>query len=101
MTRKSATAARKTRSRDERLEARVSRAQKRLLERAAELQGRTLNDFVIGSAQEAALRAIEGDRVIRLDARDSRAFAEALLDPPEPTEKLRAAARRYLENAKR
>lgn len=36
-----------TKPRDERLEARVSRDQKALFQRAAELQGRTLTDFVV------------------------------------------------------
>jgi hypothetical protein len=35
--------------------------------------------------------------VIRLNAKDSRAFAEALLNPREPNERLRAAVRRYRE----
>lgn len=35
-------------------------------------------------------------RIIRLNAKDSRAFADALLNPREPNARLRAAARRYL-----
>jgi uncharacterized protein (DUF1778 family) len=83
--------------RRERLEARISREQKRLFQRAADLQGRTLTDFVVSSAQEAAVRTIGEMQIIRLNAEDSRAFAEALLNPREPTERLRAAARRYRE----
>jgi uncharacterized protein (DUF1778 family) len=83
------------RIRAERLEARISREQKRLLQRAAELQGRTLTDFVVSSAHEAAVRTIGEMQIIRLSADDSRAFAEALLNPREPNERLRAAARRY------
>jgi len=81
----------------ERLEARVSRDQKALFQRAAELQGRTLTDFVVSSLQEAAVRTIEEVQIIRLSAADSRAFADALLHPRTPNEKLRAAARRYME----
>jgi uncharacterized protein (DUF1778 family) len=44
--------------RDERLEARVSRDQKALFQRA-ELQGRTLTGFVIASVHGAAVRVIE------------------------------------------
>jgi uncharacterized protein (DUF1778 family) len=79
------------------LEARISAEQKALFRRAAELQGRTLTDFVVSSAQEAAIRTIEDFRTVRLNAAESRAFAEALLNPREPTERLRAAARRYLD----
>ena len=79
----------------ERLEARVSAEQKALLQRAADLQGRTLSDFIIGSAQRAAEEIIREHTVITLTAQDSRAFVEALLNPPAPNERLRAAAARY------
>jgi len=87
----------KTRARNERLEARISREQKTLFQRAARLQGRSLTDFVISSVQDAAVRTIETMEIIRLDADESRAFAKALLNPREPTRQLRAAARRYIE----
>lgn len=89
------------RRRDERLEARVSHEQKVLFQRAAELQGRSLTDFVVASVHEAAVRAVEEGRTIRLGIEASRAFAEALLNPREPTAKLRAAARRYLQSTGR
>lgn len=87
--------------RSERLEARVSADQKQLFQRAAELQGRTLTDFVIASVHEAAVRALDEAQTIRLTQRESRAFAEALLNPREPSPRLRQAARRYLDAAGR
>jgi uncharacterized protein (DUF1778 family) len=81
--------------RRERLEARITREQRALFQRAAELEGRTLTDFVIASVQERAVKTIEQMEAIRLSAADSRAFAEALLNPRKPNETLRAAARRY------
>lgn len=95
------TAKTQTPARNERLEARVSREQKTLFQRAAELQGRTLTDFVIASVHEAAVRTLEDTRTIRLGAAESRAFAEALLNPRAPTKRLAAAARRYLETVGR
>jgi uncharacterized protein (DUF1778 family) len=83
--------------RNERLEARVSADQKDLFLRAAELQGRTLTDFVIASVHEAAVRTVEDMQSIRLTADESRAFAEALLNPREPSDRLKAAARRYVQ----
>lgn len=83
--------------RDERLEARISRDQKALFQRAAELQGRTLTDFVIASVHDAAVRVVEEAQTIKLSAKDSHAFAEALLNPREPNARLKAAARRYLK----
>ena len=82
--------------RKERLEARVSADQKDLFQRAAELQGRTLTDFVIASVHEAAVRALEDMQTVKLTADESRAFAEAMLNPREPNRRLKAAAQRYV-----
>ena len=79
----------------QRLMARISAEQKRLLQRAADLRGQTLTEFVIAAAQEAATRAIVDQEVIDLSRRDSLAFAEGMLDPPPVGASLRAAARRY------
>ena len=75
----------------ERLEARISAEQKDLFVRAAELQGRTLTDFVIASVHEAAVRTIGDMQCIQLTAQESRALAEAMLNPREPTDRLRSA----------
>jgi uncharacterized protein (DUF1778 family) len=75
--------------------ARVSATQKQLFQRAAALQGRTLSDFLITSAQEAAQRAIRDQEVISLDARDSAAFVAGLLDPPPVNDRLRETIRRH------
>jgi uncharacterized protein (DUF1778 family) len=83
--------------RRERLEARLSPEQKALLERAAALEGRSLTDFVVSSAQSAALETIQRYEVIELTAEDSLAFAKALMNPSPPNEALRAAARRHRE----
>jgi uncharacterized protein (DUF1778 family) len=87
--------------RAERLEARISRDQKALFQRAAELQGRSLTDLVVASAHEAAVRTIEQMQIIRLSADDSRAFAAALLNPRQPDDKLKAAARRFMQMTRR
>jgi uncharacterized protein (DUF1778 family) len=86
-----------SRAKQERLETRVSRDQKNLFQRAADLQGRSLTDFVLHSVHEAALRTIEETQIIRLSERDSKIFVEALLNPREPAEDLRTAARRYMK----
>ena len=78
-----------------RLEARISTDLHALLKRAAELQGRTMTDFVIAAVQEAAHQAIEQTGVIRLSMADQECFAQALLSPPPPSPALkRAFARR-------
>ena len=78
-----------------RLEARISFNLHATLKRAAELQGRTMTDFVVSAVQEAAQRAIEQAEIIRLSLADQECFAQALLNPPEPAPALqRAFARR-------
>lgn len=74
-----------------RLEARISFDLHATLKRAAELQGRTMTDFVVSAVQEAAQRAIEQAEIIRLTLADQSLFAEALSSPPEPTPALRRA----------
>lgn len=78
-----------------RLEARISPELHALLKRAAELQGRTMTDFVVSAVQDAAQRAIEQAEVIRMALADQECFAQALLSPPAPAPALeRAFARR-------
>jgi uncharacterized protein (DUF1778 family) len=78
-----------------RLEARISTQQKKLLQKAASIQGRTVSEFVIASAQEAARNVVQDFESIALSARDSKIFVKALLNPPAPSERLRTAAQRY------
>jgi uncharacterized protein (DUF1778 family) len=68
-----------------RLEARISPELHSLLRRAAEIQGRTMTDFVIAAVQDAAHRAIEQHEIIHLAVADQECFARTLLAPPEPT----------------
>lgn len=79
----------------ERLEARITSAQKRLIERAAELRGTTVTEFVVASAQQAAADTIKDFEVLTLHDEARQVFIDALLNPPRPNEALRAAAKRY------
>lgn len=78
-----------------RLEARISPATKALLQKAADLEGRTLTDFVIATVQAEAHRVIKQHQTLKLSIEDSEAFADALLNPPQPNNALKAAALRY------
>ena len=78
-----------------RLEARITPEQKGLLQQAASLSGRTLSEFVVASAQEAAARVIQDHETIRLSRAEQIAFVTALLDPPAPGDRLRQAAATY------
>ena len=64
-------------TRTARIEARISPDGLKIVKRAAEIQGRSLSDFVVAAAQEAAHRTIERTEIIRLAVEDQRIFAEA------------------------
>ncbi|BDU71316.1 type II toxin-antitoxin system TacA family antitoxin [Mesoterricola silvestris] len=78
-----------------RLEARISTDLHALLRRAAELQGRTVTDFVADSLRVAAYKALDEATMTRLSREDQVRFVELLLNPPPPNAALkRAFARR-------
>lgn len=80
-----------------RLEARVDADLHRAVKRAAEIQGRTVTDFVVDALQRAAAQAIGQAEELRLTVADQEAFALALIAPPPPN----AALNRAFERAQR
>ena len=82
---------------EQRLEARVTPDQKRLIERAAELRGTSVTEFVVVSAQQAATETIRDFETLRLRDEAREVFVNAILNPPAPNERARAAAQRYKE----
>ncbi len=68
--------------RSARLEARIAPEALALVRHAAELEGRSVSDFVVTAVRDAARRRIEEAHIIRLAVDDQRRFAKALLDPP-------------------
>jgi uncharacterized protein (DUF1778 family) len=81
-------------TRTARIEARITPDTLAIVKRAAEIQGRSVSDFVVAAAQEAAYRAIEETQVIRLSVEDQRTITEAILDPPPLTPALERAIER-------
>ena len=65
-----------------RLEARIAPEALEVIRRAAELEGRSVSDFVVAAAQAAAQRTIEETHLIRLSVEDQRRFVDLLLNPP-------------------
>ncbi|MGH9556874.1 MAG: DUF1778 domain-containing protein [Terriglobales bacterium] len=86
---------RRSATKTQRLEARVTADQKRRLEYAARLRGTSLTDFVVLSAIQEARRTITEHDSFRLGARGRELFFSALVRPPAPPPRLVAAARRY------
>ena len=83
------------RTKEERLEARIPKALKRLLEHAASLRGTSLSDFVLASAQKEATQTIKDFEMLTLCNEAREVFVKALLNPRAPNEALRKAANRY------
>jgi uncharacterized protein (DUF1778 family) len=79
-------------TRTSRIEARIAPDALAIVKRAAEIQGRSVSDFVVAAAQEAASRTIEETQIIRLSVEDQRMIAEAILNPPPPSPALQRAA---------
>ena len=93
--------ARKNSAKLERLEARISREQKRIIERAAGLRGTSVTEFVVASAQQAATTTIKDYEMLRLHGEAREAFVNALLNPPAPNAAAKRAVNRYKQRSSR
>jgi uncharacterized protein (DUF1778 family) len=82
-------------TRTSRIEARISPDALEVVRRAAELQGRSVSDFVVVAAQEAAARTIQDAHIMRLSVEDQAAFADMILNSPAPNAALLKAAKSY------
>jgi uncharacterized protein (DUF1778 family) len=80
--------------RDDRIEIRTTKEEKRLLMAAAEHERLDLTSFIMRNVLPAARDVIEkADRIV-LSERDTRRVLDLLENPPEPTPALIAAMRR-------
>ena len=80
--------------RDERIELRATRDEKRLLTAAAAHERLDLTSFIMRNALPAAREVVDRAERIVLSERDSERVLALLENPPEPTPALMAAARR-------
>lgn len=77
---------------NDRMSLRIAAEEKSLLLRAAALQHTNLTEFVIRTAVANAREVIEQNERLALSGRDSLHVLDLLENPPEPNEKLTAAA---------
>ena len=75
----------------ERMELRVTRSAKALIQRAAAVSGLSAGDL----AYEGARRVLASHEHMELTGANAEAFLKALDAPPEPNEQMIAAVRRY------
>jgi uncharacterized protein (DUF1778 family) len=93
--------ARKGPSKLERLEARITLEQKRIIARAAELRGTSVTEFVVVSAQQAATNTIKDYEMMSLHGEARETFVKALLNPPSPNAAANGAVDRYRQRVGR
>ena len=80
--------------REERIELRATREEKRLLTAAAAHERLDMTSFIMRNALPAARHAVDRAERIVLSERDSERVLALLENPPEPTPALMEAARR-------
>jgi uncharacterized protein (DUF1778 family) len=67
-------------TRQSRLEARITPEVHAILKRAAQIEGRSLTDFVVAAASAAAKQTIAQTEIVRLNAESSAFFASLQAD---------------------
>jgi len=83
-----------TAARDDRIELRTTKEEKRLLAAAAACERLDVTSFIMRTALPVAREVVDRAERIRLSERDSARVLKLLENPPKPTQALLAAARR-------
>jgi uncharacterized protein (DUF1778 family) len=86
-------------NRDDRLELRTTKEEKRLLAAAAAYERLDVTSFVMRSVLPAARKVVDQNERIALSARDTARVLALLDNPPKPSKPLLAAARAYRSQA--
>jgi len=91
MSQKQTKAIREAPTRIERLGFRLDKETKDMVERAAYLTRRKVSDFCVSALMDVARQTIAEHETLVLSDSDREAFFEALINPPEPSERLKQA----------
>lgn len=68
-----------------RIEARIPIEIQQMIKQAANLEGRTLTDFMIKALSEAAKQTIEENQMVKLSMADQQRFVEIMRSSNQPT----------------
>ena len=82
-------------NRTARIEARIAPDVLAVVQRAAEILGRSVSDFVVAAAQDAANRTIEDSHLIHLSVEEQRRFVDCLMNPPKASPALARAKKAH------
>ncbi|HEX5733378.1 MAG TPA: DUF1778 domain-containing protein [Blastocatellia bacterium] len=80
---------------DARLDFRLNRQVKEVIEQAAAVSGQTVSDFAVSALYRTAKEVLEREQTTRLSNRDRDIFLAILDSDAKPNEALKRAARRY------
>ena len=86
-----------TKSQIVRLDMRINRQAKMIIERAASITGQTLTDFAISNLMQSAMETIERYEKLVMSDRDRDRFLAALDRPAKPLQALAKAARLHAQ----
>lgn len=84
-------------SKEKRIDLRVTSEQKELLERAAELKGMSLSAYLVSHGLTVAQAELEAYQKLILSDRDRDLFLELIASPPKPNSTLKKAMREFQE----
>ena len=85
-----------TPARRETLNLRISAAEHRLINRAAQSSGKTKTDFILGAARRAAEEALLDRTILSINSSAYAQFLARLDAPPKPNQRLRRSMRAKL-----
>lgn len=75
--------------------ARIPSHIKKTLQKAADLSGATLNQFIVQAALKEAHNVLESERVITLSEQDADLVFSLIENPPAPNAHIKAAAEKH------
>lgn len=80
---------------DARLDFRLNRQVKEVIEQAAAVSGQSVSDFAVSALYRTAKEVLEREQTIRLSNRDRDVFLALLDSDAKPNEALKRAAKKY------
>jgi uncharacterized protein (DUF1778 family) len=80
---------------NDRIDVRVRRESKLLINRAALLMDQSVSDFMVSCALERSRQVVREAERVELSYRDAERFAAALQQPPAPNSALKEAVEKY------
>lgn len=87
-----------TLSQNGRLEVRLSKDKKALIDQAADLLGQSVSSFTVSTLVERARSVVDRHTVIKMSDSDRDRFLSLLDHPPAPNAALKRAAKRHGES---